>query len=106
MNFEDKVREGYDNLTEAEKRVVSCLPSGKENAKTARALEPATGLTQKDLSAVARRALDVGYPVLACRHGFFIATCNEDVEAYKRREELRDIGHARTIESCSRFLQA
>lgn len=106
MNFEDKVREGYDNLTEAEKRVVSYLPSGKENAKTARELEPFTGLTQKQLSAVARRALNAGYPVVACRHGFYIATCNEDVEAYKRREELRDIGHGKTLAACGKFLQA
>lgn len=106
MNFTEKVNEGYDNLTEAEKRVVSCLPSGKENAKTARALEPVTGLTQKDLSAVARRALDVGFPVLACRRGFFIATCDSEVEAYKRREELRDLEHSKTIRACARFLQA
>ena len=106
MNFTEKVNEGYDNLTEAEKRVVSYLPSGKENAKTARELEPFTGLTQKQLSAVARRALNAGYPVVACRHGFYIATCNADVEAYKRREELRDIGHGKTIAACDRFLQA
>lgn len=106
MNFEDKVREGYDNLTEAEKRVVSCLPSGKENAKTARTLEPVTGLTQKDLSAVARRALDVGFPVLACRRGFFIATCDSEVFEYMGREQVRDLQHGKTLAACARFLQA
>lgn len=106
MNFEDKINKGYDRLSEVEKKIFSCLPSGKENAQTARELEPLTGLSQKSLSAVARRALDVGYPVLACRHGFFIATCDAEVSEYKRREELRDIVHARTIESCNRFLQA
>lgn len=106
MNFEDKVREGYGRLSEAEKKIVSFLPFGKENCKTARELEPFTGLTQKDLSAVARRALDVGYPVLACRHGFYVAVSDSEVAEYKRREELRDLEHAKTIESCTRFLQA
>lgn len=106
MNFTEKINEGYDNLTEAEKRVVSYLPSGKEHAMTARELGPFTGLTQKDLSAVARRALDVGYPVLACRHGFYVAVSDSEVAEYKRREELRDLEHAKTIESCTRFLQA
>lgn len=105
MNFEDKVREGYDNLTEAEKKVVSYLPSGKANCRTARELEPFTGLTQKDLSAVARRALDVGFPILACRHGFYIAACDSEVAEYKRREELRDLEHSKTIAACARFLQ-
>lgn len=106
MNFTEKANEGYDNLTEAEKRVVSYLPSGKENAKTARELEPLTGLPQKQLSAVARRALTAGYPVVACRNGFYIATCDADVEAYKRREELRDLEHSKTIAAAARFLQA
>lgn len=106
MNFTEKVNEGYDNLTEAEKRVVSYLPSGKANARTARELAPFTGLTQKDLSAVARRALDVGYPVLACRHGFFIATCDAEVAEYMGREQVRDLQHGKTIASCERFLQA
>ena len=106
MNFTEKVNEGYDNLTEAEKKVVSHLPSGKENAKTARELEPLTGLTQKDLSAVARRALDVGFPVLACRHGFYIATCDSEVAEYMGREQVRDLQHGKTIASCKRFLQS
>ena len=106
MNFEDKVRKGYDHLTEVEKKIVSYLPSGKENCKTARELEPFTGLTQKQLSAVARRALNVGYPVVACRHGFYIATCDSEVAEYKRREELRDLEHSKTIDACAKFLQA
>ena len=106
MNFEDKVRKGYDNLTEVEKKIVSYLPSGKENCKTARELEPLTGLTQKDLSAVARRALDVGFPVLACRHGFYIATCDSEVAEYMGREQVRDLQHGKTIASCERFLQS
>lgn len=104
MNFKDKVAKGYDNLTEAEKRVVSCLPSGKEHAMTARELERFTGLAQKDLSAVARRALDAGFPVLACQHGFYIATCDSEVSEYKRREELRDLEHSKTIAAAARFL--
>lgn len=106
MNFTEKANEGYGNLTEAEKRVVSYLPSGKENSLTARELEPFTGLTQKQLSAVARRALDAGFPVLACQHGFYIATCDSEVAEYKRREELRDLEHSKTIDACARFLQA
>lgn len=106
MNFEDKVRKGYELLSDEEKKIVSYLPSGKENARTARELASFTGLTQKQLSALARRALTAGYPVLACRHGFYIATCDAEVEAYKRREELRDIGHGKTIAACARFLQA
>ena len=106
MNFEDKVERGYKLLTDEERRILSFIPVGKENCKTARDLEPLTGATQKQLSLVARRALNVGFPVLACRHGFYIATCDADVEAYKRREELRDIGHGKTIAALARFLQA
>lgn len=106
MNFKDKVRRGYELLADEEKRILSFLPSGKENCKTARELEPFTGLTQKELSRVARHALDVGYPVIACQRGFYIATCDSEVAEYKRREELRDREHAKTIESCVRFLQA
>lgn len=105
MDFKEKVAKGYEHLTEDEKKVVSYLPSGKENSLTARELEPFTGLTQKDLSAVARRALDAGFPVLACQHGFYIATCDSEVTEYKRREELRDLEHSKTIAACARFLQ-
>ena len=106
MNFTEKINEGYEHLTEAERRVVSYIPSGKANARTARELEPLTGLTQKDLSAVARRALDVGFPVLACRHGFYIATCDSEVAEYMGREQVRDLQHGKTIASCERFLQS
>lgn len=106
MNFEDKVERGYKLLTDEERRILSFIPVGKENCKTARALAPLTGLPQKQLSAVARRALTAGYPVLACRRGFYIATCDADVEAYKRREELRDLEHSKTIAAAARFLQA
>lgn len=106
MNFEDKVERGYKLLTDEERRILSFIPVGKENCKTSRDLAPFTGLTQKQLSAVARRALSAGYPVVACRHGFYIATCDGDVEAYKRREELRDLEHSKTLAACARFLQA
>lgn len=106
MNFEDKVREGYGRLSETEKEIVSFLPFGKENSLTARELAPLTGLTQKDLSAVARRALDAGFPVLACRHGFYIATCDAEVAEYLGREQVRDLQHGKTIASCERFLQS
>ena len=106
MNFEDKVERGYKLLTDEERRILSFIPVGKENCKTARDLAPFTGLTQKQLSAVARRALNAGYPVVACRHGFYIATCDSEVAEYKRREELRDLEHSKTIAACARFLQA
>lgn len=105
-NFEDKVRKGYELLTDEERRIVSFIPAGKDNSLTARELAPFTGLTQKELSRVSRHALDVGYPVIACQHGFYIATCDSEVEEYLRREKLRDREHAKTIESCVRFLQA
>ena len=105
MNFEDKVKRGYKLLTDEERRILSFIPVGKENCKTSRDLEPFTGLTQKQLSAVARRALNVGYPVVACRHGFYIAACDSEVAEYKRREELRDLEHSKTLAACSRFLQ-
>lgn len=105
MNFTEKINEGYDNLTEAEKRVVSYLPSGKENAKTARALEPFTGLSQKELSRVARHALDVGYPVIACQHGFYVAVSDAEVAEYMGREQVRDLQHGKTLASCERFLR-
>lgn len=104
-NFNEKLSNGYDNLTESEKKIVSYLPSGKDNCKTAKELEPFTGLPQNQLSVVARRALDVGYPVLACRNGFYIATCDSEVAEYIQREESRDLKHAKTIEACNRFLQ-
>lgn len=106
MNFEDKVERGYKLLTDEERRILSFIPVGKENCKTARDLAPFTGLTQKQLSAVARRALDVGFPVLACRHGFYIATCDSEVAEYMGREQVRDLQHGKTIASCERFLQS
>ena len=104
-NFEDKVRKGYELLTDEERRIVSFIPAGKANCKTARELEPFTGLSQKELSRVARHALDVGYPVIACQRGFYVAANYSEVAEYMGREQVRDLQHGKLIASCEQFLR-
>lgn len=104
-NFEDKVRKGYELLTDEERRIVSFIPAGKDNSLTARELAPFTGLTQKELSRVARHALDVGYPVIACQRGFYVAANYSEVGEYLAREQARDLQHGKTIASCKKFLR-
>lgn len=104
-NFEGKVRKGYELLTDEERRIVSFIPAGKDNSLTARELAPFTGLSQKELSRVARHALDVGYPVIACQRGFYVAVSDAEVAEYMGREQVRDLQHGKTIASCERFLR-
>lgn len=104
--FTTKVVNAYKTLTEEEKRIVSCIPTGKENCKSARELRPFTGLTQGDLSDKARSMFDRGYPLIACHDGFYIASCDHEVLEYREREIRRDMKHALTIEACDRFLNS
>lgn len=104
--FNRKLENAYKTLTNEEKRILSYIPTGKENCKSARELEPFTGLTQDRLSDCARRMLDRGYPLIACHDGFYVASSDYEVNEYKEREIRRDIKHAMTIDACNRFLQA
>lgn len=103
--FAKKVVDGYNKLSNEEKRIVSYIPSGKEHCRSARELRPFTGLSQGDLSAKARSMFDRGYPLIACHDGFYIASSDYEVWEYREREIERDIKHALTIEACDRFLK-
>lgn len=105
-HFATKVVNAYETLTEEEKRIVSYIPTGRKNCKSARELRPFTGLSQGDLSDKARSMFNRGYPLIACKDGFFIAGSDYEVREYREREIKRDIQHALTIEACDRFLDS
>ena len=104
MTFKNKVSIAYQRLTPEEKRLLAFIPDGKENSMAAKDLEQFTGLSQRELSDFSRRLLNKGFPLIACSHGFFKANSYREVAEYKRREQARDLQHAKTVEACDKFL--
>lgn len=114
MNANEKSRAAVKPPTEFQivtaRRFVKHLRTGRENAKTARALAAEMQTEPRQIQQYAETARRIGYPVIAScdrfPHGYYLAESEQDVQEYSgrlhrrageihktRRELLRNLKH-------------
>lgn len=79
------------------------LPEGAENARTARELQDALGLTKRQLTRAIEAERRAGHPICASTfspRGYYLAATREEMEAYCKRLQHRQREVGRTRLAC------